>query len=121
MEIFNRKSTKEKRGILKKSETVYEKLMWEQLRGHRFLGVKFFRQYGIGEYIVDFYSPMQKLVIEIDGAGHFQEDGIEYDKVRERYFNSLGIKCLRFSNEKVEMDIESVLEKIRFAILKEGK
>ena len=67
----------------------------------------------IENYIVDFYCPKLRLVIEIDGGQHSSKNGLEYDRVREEYMTELGIKTLRFSNAKVRDDIESVVEEIK--------
>jgi very-short-patch-repair endonuclease len=86
--------------------------LWQKLRDKGFMGYKFFRQYGIGEYIADFYCPEHKLVIEIDGSHHYSEDGREYDESREEYMNSLAIKTIRFTNLDVLRNIEGVLSEI---------
>lgn len=112
MEIFNRASTKEKRKNLRKNQTEAEIALWQQLRGKRFGGCKFFRQYGIGEYVADFYCPQHKLVIEIDGGQHYSDEGKEYDQSREEYMSSLGIKTIRFSNLDVLQNIDGVLSQI---------
>lgn len=110
--IYNKSSTKEKRRELKKNMTEAEKLLWEYIRRDA-LGVRFRRQYGIGNYIADFYCPKLKLVIELDGSQHYTKEGMEYDKIRENYMSSLGIKTIRFSNIDVMGNIEGVLEIIK--------
>ena len=111
MQVFNKESTKEKRRELKKEMTECEKILWRHIRNDA-LGVRFRRQYGIGNYIADFYSPSVKLVIELDGSQHFTEEGLEYDKIRENFMKNLGIKTLRFNNNDVMNNIEGVLEEI---------
>lgn len=111
MQVFNKESTKEKRRELKKEMTECEKILWRHIRNDA-LGVRFRRQYGIGNYIADFYSPSLKLVIELDGSQHFTEEGLEYDKIRENFMKNLGIKTLRFNNNDVMNNIEGVLEEI---------
>ena len=86
--------------------------MWEILRNRKFLGLKFRRQHGIGEYIADFYCSEKKIVIEIDGDTHFKDDAVEYDKIRTEFFNSVGIKVIRFTNNEVYQNIKEVLEEI---------
>ena len=98
MQIFNKHSTKEKRKGLRKNQTEAEMALWQRLRANRFMGRKFFRQYGIGEYIADVYCPRHKLVIEIDGGQHYSSDGSDYDRLREDWMSSLGIRTIRFSN-----------------------
>ena len=109
MQEFNRPSTKAKRKNLRKSQTEAEMALWQKLRDKGFMGYKFFRQYGIGEFIADFYCPQHRLAIEIDGSQHYFEDGREYDESREKYMSSLAIKTIRFSNLEVLQNIESVL------------
>lgn len=108
----NKKSQIEKRRILRKNQTKPEELMWSKLRNRQFLNLKFRRQYGIGEYIADFYCPKFRLVIEIDGESHFAKEAIEYDKIRTQFIESLGIKVVRFTNKEVMENIEGVLEKL---------
>lgn len=110
--IYNNPNTKEKRQNLRNNQTEAEKKLWKYLRGEQ-LGVKFRRQYGIGNYIADFYCPKLKLVIELDGGQHYTKEGMEYDKIRENYMSSLGIKTIRFSNIDVMGNIEGVLEIIK--------
>lgn len=110
--VFNIKETLEKRKILRKNQTEAEAKLWESLRNRRFNGLKFFRQYGIGWYIADFYCPILKLAIEVDGNEHFLKDGIEYDKERHKCFRALGIKTIRFSNSDVLRSIQDVLANI---------
>ena len=112
MRIFNRKESKEKRRELRKNLTEAEKALWKNLRGKRLEGLKFFRQYGIGAYIADFYCPQQRLVIEVDGGQHFSEEGKNYDAQREEYMSSLGIRTLRFSNLDILKNIDGVWERI---------
>jgi very-short-patch-repair endonuclease len=112
MQIFNRPSTRPKRKDLRNSQTEAETVLWERLRDRRFMECKFYRQYGIGEYIADFYCPQNKLVIEIDGGQHYTDDGREYDESREKYMRSLGIKTIRFNNTDVLQNIEGVLSRI---------
>jgi len=112
MEIFNCNETKQKRRELRKNMTEAEKALWKKLRRKRLEGLKFFRQYGIGAYIADFYCPQRKLVIEVDGGQHFSEEGRGYDAQRERYMSSLGIRTLRFSNLDILKNIDGTWEKI---------
>jgi len=86
--------------------------LWKKLRRKRLEGLKFFRQYGIGAYIADFYCPQRKLVIEVDGGQHFLEDGKTYDAQREQYMSSLGIYTLRFTNLDILNNIDGTWERI---------
>ena len=76
-------------------------------------GRKFRRQHSVGNYVIDFYCPSEKVAVELDGAGHFTEEGLEKDEVRDSYLKSLGIKVLRFENKEVFDFTENVLEKIK--------
>nr|WP_258071342.1 endonuclease domain-containing protein [Vibrio jasicida] len=88
-----------------------EEVLWHKIRRKQ-LGVKFRRQHGIGRYIVDFYCAELSLVIEIDGDSHFSTEGKEKDTKRDAFIEALGIKVLRFTNEEVMKQTESVLERI---------
>ena len=86
------------------------------MRAKRFKDLKFFRQYGIGEYIVDFYCPKLKLVIELDGKIHFDKPHKEYDKIRDEFMQNLNILVIRFKNEEVIDNIDLVLKKLEIII-----
>ena len=110
--IFNISAVNETRKNLRNNMTEAEKRLWIHLKNEQ-LGLKFRRQYSISHYIADFYSPSLKLVIELDGSGHFTPEALEYDKIREEFMNSLGIKTIRFNNNDVMTNIEGVLERIK--------
>ena len=74
-------------------------------------GYKFHRQHSIGNFIADFYCPTRKLIIELDGSQHL--DNQEYDKERTEYFESLGIKVIRFWNNEINNNLNGVLMKIK--------
>ncbi len=103
----------EKRRKLRKEQTEAEKVMWQKLRNRNFMGLKFRRQYSIGEYIVDFYCSKLRLVLEIDGEIHFTKDAKEYDRLRTKELQKLDIEVLRFTNEEVIEDIEGVLKNLK--------
>lgn len=84
MEIFNSVQNKTRRSTLRNAATPHEVKLWARLRRDQ-LGYRFRRQYGIGNYIVDFYCPTKKLVVEIDGSQHFENKTIMYD--REKCFS----------------------------------
>lgn len=89
--------------------TSAEGVIWSRIRNRR-IGYKFRRQYSIGKYIADFYCSELKLVIEIDGGQHFEDESIEYDKVRTKYFNALGISVVRYTNADVRRNLISVMD-----------
>jgi very-short-patch-repair endonuclease len=112
-DIFNKPLSRDKRRALRKNSTEAEKKFWEKVRGKRLLGLKFRRQHGIGNYIVDFYCPKLKVVVEIDGESHFTDYGQDYDRVRTEFLNELGIKVVRFSNDEVMRNIEGVFSRLK--------
>ena len=112
MRIFNRKYLKEKRKHLRNNSTGAEILLWTYLKQSQLKGIKFRRQQSIGNYIVDFYCPEEKLAIELDGEFHFDEEVKIYDRERTNYINKLGIKVLRFENQEVLYNLENVLKSI---------
>jgi len=71
--------------------------------------MKFFRQYSIGPYILDFYCPNMKLAVELDGGQHNQSESKQYEAVRTKYLKAQGIEVMRFWNHEVLLDMESVL------------
>ena len=97
---------------LRKNMTDAEKLLWSKLRRKQPKGQQVYRQRIIGNYIVDFYCPKAKLVVEIDGGQHYTEEGIKKDSLRDTYMKSHGLKVLRFSDAEVLKDIEAVVESI---------
>jgi len=97
---------------LRKNMTDAEMLLWSKVRRKQLLGYQFYRQRTIGRYIVDFYCPKTKLVIEIDGGQHYFEEEAEADKLRDSYITNLGLRVLRFTNLDVLGNIEGVLEHI---------
>jgi len=115
--VFNIKATLQKRKLLRKNQTEAEKQLWETLRSRRFNSLKFFRQYGIGHYIADFYCPSLKLAIELDGQKHFSSDGAECDRERSRYFGAIGIRTIRFSNNDALKNVQTVLANIEETLL----
>lgn len=98
-----------------------EQKLWSKLRNRQIENHKFRRQFSIGNFIADFYCPALKLVIEIDGASHDGEERQSYDRWREKYLASLGIKCLRFTNEEVMKNLDGVLVAISTHITERAK
>ena len=81
-------------------------------QGKQLKGQQFYRQKIIGEYIVDFYCPKSRLVIEVDGGQHYSAEGKERDCMRDHYMARAGIAVLRFSDIEVLNNLEAVLEQI---------
>lgn len=96
---------------LRENMTEAETVLWEYLRQHP-LGFKFRRQHPLGIYIVDFYCHKLKLVIEVDGSVHGEQDVREVDMERQRQLERDGLKVVRFTNEEVLKKKEDVIEQI---------
>ena len=97
---------------LRDNMTDAERCLWAKIRMRQVKGYQFYRQKPIGDYIVDFFCPRAKLVVEVDGGGHFSNEKIEYDRIRDKYLKSLGLRVLRFTNAEVLKRIKGVVEKI---------
>jgi very-short-patch-repair endonuclease len=110
--IYNKSTQTEKRGMLRRSMSKAEVLLWTHLSRKQMLGYKFRRQYGVDKFVVDFYCPKLKLAIEIDGPSHAEQEGVAYDKMRQSYIEGLGIQFVRFQNDEIYEDMQSVLESI---------
>lgn len=108
--IHNLKYLRNARKDLRRNITPEEEILWHKL-WHNNLGFKFRRQHSIGNFIADFFSPEKRLVIEIDGAQHL--DNAEYDQERTNYFESLGIKVIRFWNNEIKNNLNGVMIKIK--------
>jgi very-short-patch-repair endonuclease len=96
--------------ILRKHQTDSETLLWNYLRDRRMKGSKFRRQYPIGSYIVDFVCTDKKVIIELDGGQHAEQEA--EDKKRTKYLEGMGYRMVRFWNNQVLNETESVLEEI---------
>jgi len=110
--LYNPPPQKKLRKTLRREQTKAEAFLWSRLRNKRFNGLKFYRQYGVGRYILDFFCPSIKLVIEVDGGHHAKEANENYDKHRSLYLKSEEIKVIRFWNNQVLGNMESVLQMI---------
>lgn len=110
--IFNRTQQKSLRQQLRNTTSPIERLLWAKLRGGQ-LGVKFRRQHGIGPYIVDFYCPAARLVIELDGESHYWQGRQEYDKERDNFIEQQGLRIVHFSNLDVTHNLDGTLMRIQ--------
>ncbi|RPJ24574.1 MAG: endonuclease domain-containing protein [Chloroflexi bacterium] len=102
---------------LRKDPTPAERKLWSRIRNDQ-LGVNFRRQHAVGNYIPDFCSTKAKLIIEMDGSQHLEQG--EYDGERTKYLESQGYRVIRFWNNQVMNDIESVMCAIALAIESES-
>jgi very-short-patch-repair endonuclease len=101
--------TKHRAIQLRKESTPAERKLWSRIRNDQ-LGVTFRRQHAVGNYIPDFCSPKAKLIIEMDGSQHLDQQ--EYDDERTKYFESIEYKVIRFWNNDVMKDIDGVIRAI---------
>jgi len=105
---------------LRQKTTETEKILWNELRGNK-LGIKFRRQsafiLGKYRYVADFYCHDKKLIIEIDGGYHNEEEMKELDKFREEVFDHYSYKVIRFTNKEIKNNIDLVINKIKNEII----
>ena len=99
---------------LRKNMTDAERRLWSKIRRKQLKENQFYRQKNIGDYIVDFYCPAAKLVVEIDGGQHYAEENIVKDEARDKFLSDLGFRVLRFSNSDVFKNIEGVVTDIYY-------
>ncbi len=111
--LFNRKYLKSFRSSLRKRSTSAEAVLWNILKSRNLDGRKFRRQHSIGNYIVDFCCPSEKLVIELDGDAHGDYNKIEEDKKRDKYIEELGFIVVRFENRIIFQEPEYLKDEIR--------
>ncbi len=112
--IHNLRLVRPTRKQLRRESTPQEVILWSRLRRKQ-LGFKFKRQHSIGRYIADFYCCEGKLIIEVDGSQHMERK--EYDADRTLYFESLGLRVIRFWNNEVNNDLPAVIAEIEVHLL----
>lgn len=99
---------------LRKDATRQENHLWyDFLRSYP---IRFQRQKTIHSFIVDFYCHKAKLVIELDGSQHYQEQGLAYDRERDAVLSGLGLQVLRFSNRQIDREFSAVCAAIHTAV-----
>ena len=96
---------------LRQAGNLSEVLLWNQVKNKQFLGLDFDRQKIIGNYIVDFYCKNLGIVVEIDGGSHADKEA--YDKQRDDYLKSLGLKIIHITDQDIKKRLAEVLEKLR--------
>jgi len=101
---------------LRKNLTDAELKLWNELRAHRLMGIGFRRQFPISGYIVDFACPTHRLIVELDGSQHANEDRIAYDQQRTTRLERDGWTVVRFWNDDVLKDIDNVCQHILLVI-----
>jgi len=99
---------------LRRNQTDAEKLLWKHIQNRQLSGYKFRRQYPIGSYIVDFVCLSLQLIIELDGSQHMNNES--YDERRTQYLNVCGFKVVRFWNNDIPNQTDSVLEALTLTL-----
>ncbi len=94
--------------------TPAENHLWQHLRHHQLAGLQFRRQHSIDRFIVDFYCPAARLIVEIDGPIHDYTQA--EDELRQAFLESMGLRVMRFTNDHVLMETDRVLAAIRAAV-----
>lgn len=97
---------------LRNNMTDAEQWLWQRLRRKQILGLQFYRQKPILNFIVDFYCSAANLVIECDSGQHYTVEGLEADRVRDEALSGLGLVVLRFSNRQILTETDAVVEQI---------
>lgn len=110
--LHNRKTLKQRRQRLRNTATPAEAELWKMLRRSQLQRRKSRRQHSIGPYVVDFYCPSERLIVELDGAAHDDPARRDYDDERQRFLTERGFRILRFENEDVFEQPDMVLASI---------
>ena len=110
--LHNLSSTKQMRRKLRAALTPAEAALWRALQKSQVHNRKFRRQHSVGPYVVDFYCPAEKLVIELDGAAHDSPGAVMSDEKRTAFLISAGLKILRIENRHVFENLDGVIEQI---------
>lgn len=108
--LYNKPELKKIRKKLRDHLTPSEAALWNYLQDRKLHGKKFRRQASIGNYVVDFYCPREKLAIELDGEVHQYESIYTNDKNKENFLTERGIRLVRFENKFVYQNLEEVLK-----------
>ncbi len=114
--LKNDPALKEWRKELRRNQTDAERFFWAKVRNRQFFGLKFFRQYSFGSYILDFYCPEKKLAVELDGGQHNLPAGKEYDTARTKYLNAHAVEVERFWNNEVLVEMDAVLARLELKV-----
>lgn len=111
--MHNKKKLENFRKELRNNATPAEASLWKYLSKSKLEERKFRRQHSINNYIVDFFCPSERLIIELDGEGHLTTNGEEKDEIRTGYLESLDYRIIRFENKMVFENLSSVLMEIK--------
>src|SRR5699024_12244205 len=110
---LNPEHTKNFRRHLRNNMTETEIRLWSRLKGKQILGYKVRRQYGIGNYVVDFYCPRLKLAIEVDGESHYTRKGKEHDKKRDSFIRDERIEIIRIPAPEIYDNLDGIVRHLR--------
>ena len=116
MQPYNKNLTYNARQ-LRNNMTEAEQKLWLRLRQKQLLGLQFYRQKPILNFIVDFYCPAASLIIECDGSQHLNEKGLQYDLLRDQALTQLNLTVLRFNNLQILHELDAVVQTIENVIL----
>ncbi|MBH5399291.1 endonuclease domain-containing protein [Bradyrhizobium sp. CNPSo 4010] len=97
---------------LRANTTPHERTLWRALKDLPMDGSHFRRQAPIGPYVVDFFCPAKRLIIELDGGHHNDDDTAKRDLERQRWLENEGYRVIRFWNSELAADLTAVLERI---------
>lgn len=97
---------------LRNSQTPAEQILWGKLRRKQINGLQFYRQRPIANFIVDFYCPSAKLIIELDGNHHHQSNQLVADQERTQQLEALGLRVIRFTNQQILAELDTTLTQI---------
>ena len=114
--LRNDPALKHRRRELRRNQTDAEKAFWSKARNRQFYGLRFFRQYSMGPYILDFYCPTLKLAVELDGGQHNQIENKEYDSGRSEYLKAQGIDVMRYWNNEVLLNMQGALDSMSLKV-----
>ncbi len=106
------------RRALRRDGTPSEALLWLRLKNRQVHGRRFRRQHGIGPFVVDFYCPLERLAIELDGSVHNNAIASANDQARQAWLYAQGIRVIRFDNQAILDDMEGVVDAIANAFRK---
>ena len=110
MKIYYNPKLKQLARNLRNRSTLAEVLLWNHLKSKQMLEYQFLRQKPIGNFIVDFFCPKLRLVLEIDGESHYGKEAADFEK--QTYLESLGLAVLRVDDDQVKQDLDGVLTNI---------
>ena len=106
----------ERARTLRKTMSDGERKLWRALRAKQVEGLRFRRQHPIGKYIVDFVCLERRLVVEVDGGHHMEDEQIAHDARRDRWLNAEGYRVMRVPNAEVFSNIAGVVDTIWAAL-----